>query len=123
MLARAIGRQLVGTVVAVLGGWFIALLLLEVIGCIDRAQQGYPALDVVVMLGGAWEPSFIFPQWLQKLSLIVPTRWAVDGRDAMTGRGLGMHAALARMAVLLGFTFGFGMLAFYKFRRDGQHGV
>jgi len=31
------------------------------------------------MLGGAWVPSFVFPEWLQTLSLFVPTRWAIDG--------------------------------------------
>lgn len=100
-------------------------LLIAAFGKTPEAARGIAvfATLIMVMLGGAWVPSFIFPQWLQKLSLIVPTRWAVDGLDAMTWRGLGMQAALAPMAVLLGFTFGFGMLAFYKFRRDGQHGV
>ena len=34
---------------------------------------------LLVMLGGAWVPSFVFPGWLQQASLVVPTRWAVDG--------------------------------------------
>ena len=51
----------------------------------------------MVMLGGAWVPSFVFPEWLQTVSLFVPTRWAVDGLDAMTWRGLGLDAALAHV--------------------------
>jgi ABC-2 type transport system permease protein len=75
---------------------------------------------IMVMLGGAWVPSFLFPQWLQTLTLAVPTRWAVDGFDAMTWRGLGLDAALPAMAVQLGFTLLFGGLALWKFRRDAR---
>jgi ABC-2 type transport system permease protein len=75
---------------------------------------------IMVMLGGAWVPSFLFPQWLQTLTLAVPTRWAVDGFDAMTWRGLGLEAALPAMAVQIGFTLLFGGLALWKFRRDAR---
>jgi ABC-2 type transport system permease protein len=63
-------------------------------------------------------PSFIFPPWLQTASLVVPTRWAVDGFDAMTWRGLGFDAALAPSAVLLGFALLFALLALWRFRWD-----
>jgi ABC-2 type transport system permease protein len=72
---------------------------------------------IMVMLGGAWVPAFIFPQWLQTLTLAVPVRWAVDGFDAMTWRGLPLEAALPPVAVLLGFSIAFGALALWKFRR------
>ncbi len=36
---------------------------------------------ILVMLGGAWVPSFLFPEWLQHVTEFVPTRWAVDGLD------------------------------------------
>ena len=29
---------------------------------------------LLVMIGGAWVPSFVFPKWLQQASLAVPTR-------------------------------------------------
>jgi len=67
------------------------------------------------MLGGAWVPTFIFPAWLQKLTVIVPTRWAMDGLDAMTWRGLPLAAAVAPTFVLLGFAALFGALALVKF--------
>jgi ABC-2 type transport system permease protein len=75
---------------------------------------------IMVMLGGAWVPAFIFPQWLQTATLAVPTRWAMDGLDAMTWRGLALNAALPSMAVLLGFSLIFGALALWKFHRDSQ---
>ena len=73
---------------------------------------------ILVMLGGAWVPAFLFPQWLQTFSLGLPTRWAVDGLDAMTWRGLDFSAAVPAMLVQLGFALLFGAIALRKFRRD-----
>src|SRR6185369_8295385 len=70
-------------------------LLLAAIGRKPSAARGLAVMVtlVLVMVGGAWVPAFIFPQWLQQVSLVAPTRWAVDGLDAMTWRGLGLEAA------------------------------
>ncbi|MBA3590815.1 ABC transporter permease [Methylibium sp.] len=62
------------------------------------------ATPVMVMLGGAWVPSFIFPTLLQKVPMWMPTHWAVDGLDAMTWRGLPLQVALLPVAAMLGFT-------------------
>jgi hypothetical protein len=48
---------------------------------------------MMVMLGGAWVRTFIFPAWLQQFTRVVPVRWAVDGLDAMTRRGIGSAGA------------------------------
>jgi ABC-2 type transport system permease protein len=72
---------------------------------------------LMVMLGGAWVPSFMFPAWLQQASMAVPTRWAVEGLDAITWRGLGLDAVLPAMAAQLGFALLFALLAVWKFRR------
>ncbi|WP_211465052.1 ABC transporter permease [Collimonas silvisoli] len=95
-------------------------LLVAAFGKTPEAARGLAmfATLIMVMLGGAWVPAFLFPQWLQTLTLAVPTRWAVDGLDAMTWRGLGFDAALPAMAVQLGFTALFGSLAVWRFRRD-----
>jgi ABC-2 type transport system permease protein len=45
----------------------------------------------------------------------IPTRWAVDGLDAMTWRGLPLQAALAPTAVLLGFSGLFALIAIWRF--------
>jgi ABC-2 type transport system permease protein len=71
---------------------------------------------IAVMLGGAWFPSFLFPSWMQKLTLIMPTRWAVDGLDAMTWRGLGLADALPAAGVLLASAVVFGTIAVLRFR-------
>ncbi|MBK9625741.1 MAG: ABC transporter permease [Rhodocyclaceae bacterium] len=75
---------------------------------------------IMVMLGGAWVPSFIFPQWMQTATLFVPTRWAVDGFDAMTWRGQGMDVAAECMAVQIGFALLFGSLALWKFGAEAK---
>ena len=74
------------------------------------------AVLLMVMLGGAWVPSFIFPAWLQQLTVVIPARWAVDGFDAMTWRGLGLQAAVWPTLVMLGFAAVFGTLAVARFR-------
>jgi ABC-2 type transport system permease protein len=76
---------------------------------------------IMVMLGGAWVPAFLFPQWLQSITLAVPTRWAVDGLDAMTWRGLPMEAAWPAILAQLGFAALFGWLALWKFNRQSGH--
>ena len=92
-------------------------LLIAALGKTPEATRGLAILAtlLLVMLGGAWVPSFIFPAWLQTASLFVPTRWAVDGLDAMTWRGLGLGAAVLPVAVMLGFTALFGALAIWRF--------
>jgi ABC-2 type transport system permease protein len=72
---------------------------------------------IMVMLGGAWMPSFLFPEWMQKLTMAVPTRWAIDGLDAITWRGMDAAAVAPAMGVQLGFALVFGLLAVWKFRR------
>ncbi len=93
-------------------------LLIAAFGKTPEAARGLSmfATLIMVMLGGAWVPSFLFPQWVQTASMAVPTRWAIDGFDAMTWRGLGMDAALSCMAVQLAFALVFGGLAIWKFR-------
>ena len=95
-------------------------LLIAAFGKTPEAARGIAvfATLIMVMLGGAWVPSFIFPEWLQKMTLVVPTRWAIDGFDAVSWRGLGFGAALTPMAVLLAFAALFGGVALLKFLRD-----
>lgn len=97
-------------------------LLIAAFGKTPEAARGITvfATLILVMLGGAWVPAFIFPQWLQSVTLLIPTRWAVDGFDAMTWRGLGWDVALESMAVQLGYAVLFATLAVTKFRRDQQ---
>ena len=93
-------------------------LLVAALGNSPATARGITTLAVLmmVMLGGAWVPTFVFPAWLQQLTLIVPVRWAVDGLDATTWRGVGLAGALAPIGVLLAFAAAFGALAASRFK-------
>jgi ABC-2 type transport system permease protein len=93
-------------------------LLVAALGNSPATARGVTTLAVLmmVMLGGAWVPAFIFPAWLQQFTLIVPVRWAVDGLDAMTWRGIGLSGALMPMLVLVGFAALFAAIAATRFR-------
>ena len=117
--------------VQILGSWAGFLLVVAafslftaayglLIAAVGRTPEAARALAILttlflVMLGGAWIPAFVFPAWLQKATLFIPTRWAMDGLDAMTWRGLGFEAALGPAAVLLGFAALLGFLAWVRF--------
>ncbi len=92
-------------------------LLIAALGKTPEATRGLAILAtlLMVMLGGAWVPSFVFPAWLQTASLVVPSRWAIDGLDAMTWRGLPAAAAAGPVAVLLGFSLVFALIAVWRF--------
>jgi len=93
-------------------------LLVASVGRTPATARGVTTLAVLmmVMLGGAWVPTFIFPAWLQQFTMIVPVRWAVDGFDAMTWRGIGLSGAVLPTLVLLGFAAVFAALAAARFR-------
>jgi ABC-type multidrug transport system permease subunit len=97
-------------------------LLIAAIGKTPEATRGVSifAVLIMVMLGGAWVPTFLFPAWLQRLTLAVPARWAVDGIEAMTWRGLPLEAALPTIGALLGFALLFEMLALLRFRWEAD---
>jgi ABC-2 type transport system permease protein len=93
-------------------------LMVAALGGTPEATRGYSIMATLfmVMLGGAWVPTFIFPAWLQKLTVVIPTRWAMDGLDSMTWRGLGFSSALTPIVVLLFFALLFGGVAVTRFR-------
>ena len=108
---------------SVLPEWIVATMVMGMQG-VERAQERAigiwlmvccATLLALVMLGGAWVPSFVFPEWLQSVSLAIPTRWAIDGFAAMTWRGLGIEVALLNTAVLIGFSLLFTLLAMWRF--------
>ena len=97
-------------------------LLIAAFGKTVEATRGYAVMAtlIMVMLGGSWVPTMFFPRWMQKLTLVIPTRWAMDGLDGMTWRGLGLSEALVPIGVLLLFTLLFGALAVMSFRWETE---
>jgi ABC-2 type transport system permease protein len=97
-------------------------MLIAAIGKTPEAARGLATLAtlLMVMLSGAWVPSFLFPQWMQAVTKAVPARWAMDGLDAMTWRGLGVEEAVLPILVLLGSAVLFGGVAVWRFRWEGE---
>jgi ABC-2 type transport system permease protein len=97
-------------------------LLIATLGKTAEATRGLAILVtlLMVMLGGAWVPTFIFPQWLRAITVVIPTRWAMDGLDAVTWRGLGFSAVALPIALLLGCAVLFGGLAVMRFRWEAD---
>ncbi len=92
-------------------------LMVAALGRSPEATRGLAILVtlLLVMLGGAWVPSFLFPPWLQAVAAWTPTHWAVQGMDAMTWRALPLADAALPVAVLLGFAAVFGAVALWRF--------
>ena len=93
-------------------------LMLATLGRSAPTARGLATMAVLllVMLGGAWVPSFVFPGWLQQLSRLSPARWAVDGFDGMTWRGLPFDAAVMPTVVLLATALLCLAIAIWRFR-------
>jgi ABC-2 type transport system permease protein len=146
MLARALATTLIGLfqisviyLAAVLvfkvrieGSWpgFIAVgvsfcllnatfgLMLATLGRSASTTRGLATMAtlLLVMVGGAWVPAFVFPRWLQNASRYLPTRWAVDGLDGATWRGLPFDAAVLPSLVLIGSAAACLLVAIWRFR-------
>jgi ABC-2 type transport system permease protein len=119
------GVRIQGSVVGFLGIAIACAVMASTFGLLVAALGNSPATArgvttlavlMMVMLGGAWVPTFIFPAWLQQFTLIVPVRWAVDGLDAMTWRGIGIAGAMMPVAVLMAFAAAFWAIAASRFR-------
>ncbi|MEI7575959.1 MAG: ABC transporter permease [Armatimonadota bacterium] len=97
-------------------------LFVSALGRTEAQSRGLSTLVVLVMtmLGGAWFPASMFPDWVQSISKCIPVRWAVDGMDAMTWRGQELSAVLPFFGVLLLFTLGFAAIGLTRFRWDAE---
>jgi ABC-2 type transport system permease protein len=93
-------------------------LMLATLGRSASTTRGLAMMAtlLLVMIGGAWVPAFVFPSWLQNASRYVPTRWAVDGLDGATWRGLPFDAAVLPTLVLIGSAAICLVVAIWRFR-------
>jgi ABC-2 type transport system permease protein len=93
-------------------------LMLATLGRSAATTRGFAMMAtlLLVMIGGAWVPAFVFPRWLQEASRYLPTRWAVDGLDGATWRGLPFDAAMLPTLVLIGSALACLLVAIWRFR-------
>jgi len=123
--AVVFGMKVAGSVVGFLLMGVAASLMVAAFGLLIAAlgrteaqcrAASVPLVLAMSFLGGAWLPSFMMPQWVQGIAKLLPSRWAIDGFDAMTWRGLDLLAALPPVGVLLAFTAAFLGVAIARFR-------
>jgi ABC-2 type transport system permease protein len=98
-------------------------LLIAALGKTPQAARGLSVLAtlLMVMLSGAWIPSALFPGWLQNATKLVPARWAMDGLDGMSWRGLGWEEAVLPVVILAAFAMLFGAIAVFRFRWEADN--
>ena len=93
-------------------------LLIAALGRTEGQCRAFavPAVLTMSFLGGAWIPTFMMPAWVKPISQFLPTRWAVDGFDLVTWRGLGLVETLPSLGVVLLFALIFAGFALARFR-------
>lgn len=89
-------------------------------GRTEKQVHGYAILIVLVMsaIGGSWFPLFMMPPWMQDVASFTITKWAVNGFEDITWRGLGYADVLPDVAVLVGITLALAVLSIRRFRWD-----
>jgi ABC-2 type transport system permease protein len=96
-------------------------LLLATLGKTETQSRGISILLILVMLatGGAWFPMAKMPMVVQNISDWLPVRWAVEGFDGVTWRGVELGDTLRNAAVLSLFSIAFGGLALLRLKIRG----
>ncbi len=70
---------------------------------------------MMAMLGGCMYPLELFPPFMQTVSKIFPTSWAMQGLLDLSLRGAGVMEILPEAGALIGFAvlfFGIGVMRF-----------
>lgn len=93
-------------------------LLIASLGKTEQQSRGLATMVVLgmTMLSGAWFPTFMMPAWVQTATKVIPARWAVDGMDMTSWRGLGLVDIAPHCGVLLAFGVAFFLLSTRRFR-------
>jgi ABC-2 type transport system permease protein len=71
---------------------------------------------LLAALGGAWVPMEFTPQSFQRIALLTPLAWVMEGYKDILIRGQGMEAISLNLLVLLLYTAVLLGLAVWRFR-------
>lgn len=94
-------------------------LLVASMGKTEEQSRGLSmfAVIIMVMLGGAWFPLSMMPTVVQKISMVIPVRYAIDGVDAMMFRGSGLTDLVTPVVGMLVFSIVFATVAVVRMRK------
>jgi ABC-2 type transport system permease protein len=82
----------------------------------QAASFGSVSVIIFAALGGIWVPVFAMPPMMQKISMISPLNWGLEGFYAIFLRGSGLIEILPWAGLLMGFCLLCMGLAFYFLR-------
>ncbi|MFA5309893.1 MAG: ABC transporter permease [Dehalococcoidales bacterium] len=118
-LGLAPGAVILLSVLMVLMSSAFALMLATLAKTI-RSASSLAVLTSLLLapLGGCWWPSFLYPEWLQNMSKIVPHAWATEGFNKLMLFGAGFGDAAPSMIALAVFAVIFGAVAVLRFRTE-----
>ena len=76
--------------------------------------------NLMAALGGCWWPIEVVPKGMKTVSMLLPTGWIMDAYNKLIFFGFGLESVLVNLAVLVGFTTLFLLLAikFFKIRKQ-----
>lgn len=91
------------------------------VAALGRTESQVDTLSVLLAvslgaLGGMMVPVFVMPKIMQKIALVTPHAWALQGYHDSIVRGLGAGDVLTEAAVLMGFALVFFSVALWRFR-------
>jgi len=94
-----------------------------VIAAIARSENQITGLSTAALwgmglLGGAFLPTFLYPEFLQALVRVVPHSWAINAYHTLFVFGGGLADITTDLAALLGFTVLFLAVGLWKFDFD-----
>jgi ABC-2 type transport system permease protein len=103
-------------VVAAMGA--IALLVTVLARTEAQADAATAGLGfALALLGGNFFPPGSLPSFMEKLSLLTPNGWGLQGYGALAIDGKGLEAVWTPVLALLAITVAFGVVAVERFRR------
>jgi ABC-2 type transport system permease protein len=99
-----------------LGG--IGLVIAAVSNTVTEVgQYSFMLMMPLIFLSGAWTPISSMAPWLQKLSLISPVRYYIEGSESIFFRGASFYDLLPYFGALIGI----GVVLFYiGYKRMGR---
>lgn len=82
----------------------------------------FGAISIVILsaLGGIWVPVDLLPSVMQKVAMLSPLRWGLDGINAIILRNGGIQDVWLHLVILIGFSAILWMVSVLKTRRSSQ---
>ncbi|MFQ5741142.1 MAG: ABC transporter permease [Acidobacteriota bacterium] len=77
---------------------------------------GVLSANLLAALGGCWWPIEITPGWMQTLSLLLPTGWAMDAMHKLVSFGAGASSAVPHLVVMILASVAIGATSVRLFR-------